>query len=185
MLTTSENNYKCSLFSFQRSCINQIVTQSIGIHLKGKIRAIKKTTKTKFISARVRKRSWLSTVGSKQLKSLWLRVLQGRWAQEACSKVNTNHSGEVFPIQQCFLLSPEGGWSTDMVQTGANEQDKNFSHWLKLRLWHRKNVAGAKGGKKADIFKNGFRSRVRVTHSAVQCFVTLSVDIDESPIPLL
>lgn len=36
MLTTSENNYKRSPSSFQQSCINQIMTQSIGIHLKMK-----------------------------------------------------------------------------------------------------------------------------------------------------
>lgn len=42
MLTTSENNYKRTLFSFQWRRMNQIVTQSIGIHLKRKIRDKKK-----------------------------------------------------------------------------------------------------------------------------------------------
>lgn len=37
-LTTSENNYKRSFFSLQQSCINQTMTQSIGIHLKRIIR---------------------------------------------------------------------------------------------------------------------------------------------------
>lgn len=41
-LTTSRNNYKCSLFSFQQCCMNQSTTKSIGIHLKEEIRTMKK-----------------------------------------------------------------------------------------------------------------------------------------------
>lgn len=54
-LTTSEDNYNRSLFSFRCSCINQIMTRSIGIHLKWKIRVIKKTTKQKQTEAQRRR----------------------------------------------------------------------------------------------------------------------------------
>lgn len=50
MLTTSENNYKRSLFSSQQNCINQNATQSIGINLKEKTRAVlKRGEKKKFL----------------------------------------------------------------------------------------------------------------------------------------
>lgn len=96
MLTTSENNYKRSLFSFQQSCINQIVTQSIGIHLKRKIRVIKKTKTEKkpkrqkqiSIQLKLERCHWLSTLGSKQLKSLRLHVLQGLRSREVCVVVS-------------------------------------------------------------------------------------------------
>ena len=74
MLTTSENNYKRSLFSFQHSCINQTVTQSTGIHLKRKIRVIKKNkknnnnAKTNFDSAQVRKMSLIVHSGFETIK---------------------------------------------------------------------------------------------------------------------
>lgn len=48
-LTTSEDDYRRSLFSFQQRCINQIVTQSIGIHLKREINVIKKTKTNVFL----------------------------------------------------------------------------------------------------------------------------------------
>lgn len=120
MLTTSENNYKRSLFSFQRSCINQIVTQSIGIHLKRKMRAVKKQ-KTNLVSAQVRKTSSIVHSGFKTIKNL--QLLHGLCS----SAVSRNHSGEAFSIHQCFLLSAV----RRKVQTGATVQDlhRSVANW--------------------------------------------------------
>ncbi len=73
MLTTSENNYKRSIFSFQQSCINQTVTQSIGIHLKRRVRVIKKNNnnnkpKQSIYSAQVRKTALIVHSGFKTIK---------------------------------------------------------------------------------------------------------------------
>lgn len=47
-LMTSHNDYKRGLFSFQQSCMNQTVTKSIGIHLKWKMRMVKKNKQISF-----------------------------------------------------------------------------------------------------------------------------------------
>lgn len=161
MLTTSEHNYKRSLFSFQQSCINQSVTQSIGIHLKRKIIVIKKraSPKTNFYSAQVRKTPLIVHSGFKTIKkqSLWLHVLQREEIVGRCSP--------------CISPFPPFTAGVEMVheqQTGATSRTSSSCHWLKWYLWHRKVVAGAGGGKKkkekrkkADTFINGSQSLVQ------------------------
>lgn len=89
MLTTSENNYKRSLFSFQQSCINQIMTQSIGIHLKWKMRVVKQKKNKKQISFQLKleRRHWLST--SKQ------------WGEEGSDCMYHRDSITTESMQQC------------------------------------------------------------------------------------
>lgn len=94
MLTTSENNYQRSLFSFQQSCINQTVTQSIWIHLKMKIRVIKKK-KQIYVQLKLETRHWLSNK-----KPLTAPTTGSLWR----GAVSPNHCGEVFPVHQSLLL---------------------------------------------------------------------------------
>lgn len=143
---------------------------------------IKRTTKTNFFSAPVRKTSLIVQSGFKTIKkkSLRLLVLQGLRAQEVCVVVQRVQIilGEVFPMHQCFLLSSVGRRSTNTVQTGADEQDDD------IVFDTREVVAGAGRGIKADSFTNGYQSRVQFRHSAIysciiQCFIALSVETDE------
>ncbi len=127
MLTTSEHNYKRSLFSFQQSCINQSETQSIGIHLKRKIsdkKTKQKSPKTNFYSAQVRKTSLIVHSGFKTIKKPpTARATGTACAGSLCSgAVSTNHSGEVFPMHQSFPRFTVGEMVHEQ-QTGANEQD--------------------------------------------------------------
>lgn len=133
MLTTSENNYKRSLFSFQQSCINQIMTQSIGIHLKRKIRVIKKKKEKKFCSAQVRKMSLIVHSGFKTIKkSLGLHALQGLNAQDICVVVRCVQIilGRRSPCISLFSFFSVRRWS----KTGANVQDDSIIQlkWLSL-----------------------------------------------------
>lgn len=125
MLTTSENNYKRSLFSFQWSCINQFLTQSIGIHLKRKIREIiiKKKTQTNLNLALARKTSLIVHSGFKMIKKPLTACTTGTPCPGSlCSGgVSTNHSGEVSPCIALLSFSTVGGWSTNVIQTGARK----------------------------------------------------------------
>lgn len=133
MLTASENNYKRSLFSFQQSCINQIMTQSIGIHLKRKIRVIKKKKKKKICSAQVRKTSLIVHSEFKTIKkSLRLHALQGLNAQDVCVVVQCVQIilGRRSPCISLFSFFRVRRWS----KMGANVQDDSIIQlkWLSL-----------------------------------------------------
>lgn len=127
MLTTSENNYKRSLFSFQRSCINQIVTQSIGIHLKRKMRVVKKENNNnpKQMSSQLKleRRHMIVRSGFRTIKKPRTTTRTPYPGSLCSSAASTNHPGEASPPQH-ISLSP--------FSQSTNGQDDDFSTILSL-----------------------------------------------------
>lgn len=94
-------------FSFQQSCINQIMTQSIGIRLKTKIGD--KKPQTDFGSSSVRKTSLIVHSGFKTIKNLLAALVRQAVCEEVCQTGWRRKPPQVTSFSSKI-------WTTNLVQ---------------------------------------------------------------------